>query len=228
MGADGAVRNAEGHPHDTLVRIHAVLDAGSLADKFHDPGLVLVGDGEGLAFGGVTVFVRQVHDDGNGFPGRRSALQGDVDEGAVVDAAAAVHQFLTAAPGGLRDNDLLFVHIAHSLPGMGHLFNLSEILSAVPVIDLEQGTRLPVCGGMIVQFAEQVMGVRRVRNEGGTVLAGALGDDDVRAGVAFQRRNQQKKRGKEEGQVRFMSGRHHPHHPEHLRYDAAAECLSDM
>ena len=187
VGADRPVRHAEGHPDDALVRIDSVPDARPLADEFHDPGLVLVGDGEGLALGGVAVFIGQVHDDGDGFPGGRGPLQGDVDEGAVVDAAPAVHQFLAAAPGGLGDDDLLLVHVAHGLEGMGDLVDVAEEFPAVPVIHLEQRAGLPVRGGVIVQFAEQVVGVRRIGNQGGAVLAGALGDDDVRACIPFQR-----------------------------------------
>ena len=204
VGADRPVRHAEGHPDDALVRIDSVPDARPLADEFHDPGLVLVGDGEGLAFGGIAVFIRQVHDDGNGLPGGRGPLQGDVDEGAVVDAAPAVHQLLAAAPGGLGDDDLFLVHVAHRLEGMGDLFDLAEILSAVPVIHLEQGAGLPVRGRVIVQLAEQVMGVRGVGDQRGAVLAGALGDDDVRAGIAFQRRDEGEEGGEKNGQVRFM------------------------
>ena len=204
VGADGPVRHAEGHPHDALVDIDAVPHVHPLADEFHDPGLVLVGDGEGLAFGGIAVFVRQVHDDGNRLPGGRGPLQGDVDEGTVVDAAPAVHQFLAAAPGGLGDDDLLLVHVAHGLEGVGDLVDVAEVLPAVPVMHLEHGAGLPVRGGVIVQFAEEVMRVRRIGDQGGAVLAGALGDDDIRAGIAFQRGNQEKKRGKDEGQVRFM------------------------
>ena len=204
MGGNGPVRDADGHPHDALVHIHAVLDVRPLADEFHDPGLVLVGDGKGLSLGGIAVGAGQVHDDRDGLPGARGPLQGGVDDGAVVDAAAAVHQFLPASPGGLGDDELLLVHVPHRLPGVGHLVDFAEELPGIPVVDPEQGSVLPVRGGMVVEFAEEGVRVGRVSDEGGAVLAGSLGDDHVGAGISFEGRHKGEHGGKEEGEARFM------------------------
>ena len=80
MGADVAVRNAAGHPYDTLVHVDAVADVHAFPDQIHDPGFVLVRDGESLPLGGIAVFVGQVHDDLDGLAGGLGPLEGNIDE----------------------------------------------------------------------------------------------------------------------------------------------------
>ena len=184
MGADGAVRDADSHPHDSLLGIHAVFDVHALADEFHDPGLVLVGDGEGFALGGVTVGVGKVHDDVDGFPGRLGALQGDIDEAAVVDAAFLVLQFRTAAPGGFGDDDLVLVHVADRLVGVRNLFNFADVAVGVPVIDFEHGAGFPVGRRFVVQLAEKAVRVGRIGDQDGAVLGGAARDNDIGTGIS--------------------------------------------
>ena len=203
MRANGAVRHAAGHPDDALVHVDAVAHAHALADEFHDPGLVLIGNGEGFPLRGVAVFIGQRNNDVDGFAGRLGALQGDVDEGTVVDAAVLVRQFLAATPGGFRDDELELVHVAHRLVGVRNLLDFTQIAVGVPLVDGEHGAGLPVRRGLIVQLAEQVMGVRRVRDQHGAVLAGAAGDDNVGTGVAFHGAQGHGYGGNEQFQERF-------------------------
>ena len=127
MGANGPVGDAAGHPDDALLHVHAVLHVHSLADEFHDPGFALVGNGEGFALGGVAVAVCKFHDDVDGLTGGFCTLERDIDEGAVVDSALLVFKFGTAAPGGLSDDDLVLVHVANGLVGMGNLLYLANV-----------------------------------------------------------------------------------------------------
>ena len=204
MGADGSVRNPHGHPDDTLLRVDAVAHVGSLANQLHDPGFVLVGYGEGLSLRGVAIFVGQVHNDLDGLAGRFGTLQGNVDEGTVVNASGLVFQLRTASPGGLRDNELVLVHVTHGLEGMGNLLYHAQRLIGVPVVDLQGAAGLPVLGGMVVQLSEEGMGIGRIGNQHRAVCRGTAGDDDVGAGTGDG--GSQQKRGGSQGefQERFF------------------------
>ena len=159
MGADCSVRDAAGHPHDALVHVDPVTDVHPLADEFHYPGLVFIGDGESLSLRRVAVGVGKVHYDVNGFTGRFCPLEGDVDKGTVVYPSLLVLKFRAAAPGGFCNDDLVLVHVAHGLEGMGNLLYVSKIAVGIPVVDLEDAAGFPVCGGLIVELSKQVMGV---------------------------------------------------------------------
>ena len=204
MGADGSVGHPHGHPDDTLLRIDAVAHVGSLANQFHDPGFVLVRDGKGLSLRGVAVFIGQVHDDLDGLTGRFGTLQGNVDEGTVVYASGLVFQFRTSAPSGLRDDELVLVHVAHGLEGMGNLLYHAQRLIGVPVVNLQGAAGLPVLGGLVVQLSEEGMGIGRIGNQHRAVCRGTAGDDDVGAGTGDGGSQQERGGGQHEFQERFF------------------------
>ena len=190
MGADGAVRHAHGHPNDALLRVHAVAHVGALADELHNPGFVLVGDGEGFSLGGITVLVGQVHNYVNGLAGGFGALQGNVNEGTVVYAAGFVFQFGTAAPGGFGNDYLELVHVAHRLIGVGNLLNNAQGLVGVPVVNLDGAARFPVAGGSVVQLSVEGVGICGIGNQYGTVLAGTPADNHIGAGAGLHGKEQ--------------------------------------
>ena len=198
MGADVAVRNAAGHPYDTLVHVDAVADVHAFPDQIHDPGFVLVRDGESLPLGGIAVFVGQVHDDLNGLAGGFGPLQGDIDEGTVVDDAPAVQQFLAAAVGGFRDDELVLVHVAHRFEGVLYLGDFAQIPARIPIVNLQHGP-----GGVIgrrpeIEFTIQRMGVGSIGNQARSVFAGTAGNDDVGAGVGTPFRYKNKRQDRED------------------------------
>ena len=78
--ADVTVRNPHGHPHESLADVLSVLHLAALSDEVHYPGLVLVRYRECLAFGSISIFIGQIHDDLDRFPCRAGSLQGNVDE----------------------------------------------------------------------------------------------------------------------------------------------------
>ena len=143
--------------------------AGGVADEV----AVLEGDGEGLAAGSVAVAVREIDDDLDGFAGRAGALQGDVDEGAVVHDALGIGEAAAAAPGGLADDELVHVHIADGLPGAGHLLDAAQGAVAVPVADVEHRAGAEAAGGAEIEFSEETVGIGGVGDHGGAVFAGA-------------------------------------------------------
>ena len=177
VAGDGLVGDADGDPDGALL--------GALADHLHDPDLVGVGDGEALAGGGVAVLVHQVGHDVDGLAGGPGALQGDVDERAVVDDAPAggVDELGQAAPGGLGDDELVLVHVAHHIISMCHFGDLAHVLAGIPVDDLAHGAGLVVGGGLVVEGAVEGVRVGGVGDHGGAVLGGLLAGYEVGAGV---------------------------------------------
>ncbi len=205
MGADGPVRHAAGHPDDAFVHVLSVSQVHALADEFHDPGFVLVGNGEGLSLGGIAVFIGQFHNDVNGLAGRLGALQGNIDKGAVIYSAGLVFQLRPAAPGGFRYDELELVHVAYGLVGMGHLGNLGQGPLGIPVENLDLAAFPPVFGRLVVKLPVDGMGIGRIGNQDGTVRAGTPADDDVGAGAGIQG-TQQGGRGHKGFQKRFSHG----------------------
>ena len=185
VGADGTVGDAHGHPHDALLGIHPVLDVHALADEFHDPGLVLVRDGESFSFGGIAVGVGQVYNDINGFAGRLGALQGNVDERAVINSASLVLKFRTAAPGGFRNDELELVHVTYGLVGMGNLLDFTQITVGIPLVNGKHTACLPVAGRLVIQLTEESVRVGSIGNQHRAVPRGAAGDNYVGAGKAL-------------------------------------------
>ena len=105
VGGDISFGNPGRDPDDAL-------DAGALADQLHDPGLVLVGDREGLARAAVAVFLAERVDDRDGLAGRLRPLEGQHHQAVVVELALAVDQLAAAAGGRLAERELVFVHQA--------------------------------------------------------------------------------------------------------------------
>ena len=128
MGANAVVRYSDCYPHGTLA-------ARSLAHHFHDPSFILVGDGEGLALTEITVFSHERGHDVDGIAGRGGTFQGDINEGAVVNTPFRVGQFLSSSESGLRDGDLILVHLPHHVVGAACLVNRAEKFVGVPVED---------------------------------------------------------------------------------------------
>ena len=96
MSADVAVGHAARHPHGA--------ELVAFVDDLVYPHLVGVGYGETLAALCVAVGAHQLVHHLDGLAAVAGALQGDVDEVAVVDALArAVCQLLAATPGRLAD-----------------------------------------------------------------------------------------------------------------------------
>ena len=162
MCAYEPVGDAQGYPDDSLVAVLPVAHVHSLAHEVHDPCLVLVYDGEGLPFAVVAVFICEVGHDLDGLPGCPGPLEGDVDHRAVVHCSVLVHEVFAASPGGFADGDLVLVHVPYGLEGVVHLRDLAEVAVGVPVIDLEHGAGLPVCGRAEVEFAVEHMRIRSI------------------------------------------------------------------
>ena len=176
VGADVAVGDAAGHPDDAFI-------VRAFAHEVHHPSFLRVGDGEGLAAGRIAVAVCQVDDDLDGLAGRAGALQGDVDEGAVVHHALGIGEAAAAAPGGLADDELVHVHIADGLPGAGHLLDAAQGTVAVPVADVEHRAGAEAAAGAEIEFTEKAVGIGGVGDHAGAVGTGAGADDHVGTGV---------------------------------------------
>ena len=173
MCADVTVRDAACHPHDSLLL--------ALPYQFHNPRFLGVCDGEGLAFGRVSVGIGQFHYALNRLSSGAGSLKGDVDERAVVHYAVGVHLAFPAAPGSLRDDELMLVHIAHSLVGAFCLGDAAKRPAGVPFVDLEHSARLEAGCLVEVQFSVEPMRIRSIGDDVRSVAAGAFRDDYISA-----------------------------------------------
>ena len=202
VSADVAVGDAAGHPYGAVAPAFDHLALGvkhllALADELHNPGLLGINDGEGLALGGVAVGVHQLGNDLDGLAGVLGALQGNVNQGAVVDHPLALFQFLDAAVGGLADGQLPLVHVADNRVGVRHLRDLAEQLARVPLDDIHHRAGGIVLGRAVVKFTVKLVRVGGVGDEAGTVPAGAFRDNEVGAGHRGAYRHQPHKQCKQ-------------------------------
>ena len=185
VGADVAVGDAARHPDDALLFL-------ALADEIHHPDLVGVGDGETLALGRIAVLVGQGRDGLDGFARRPGPLQRDIDQGSVVHDAVRVRELLAPAVGRLADDELVLVHVAEGLVGISDLRDFAEGLVGIPFRDLERGAGHPFGRLAEIEFSEEPVGVRGIGDHAGAVLAGAFGDQHVRAGIGFAGKGQRR------------------------------------
>ena len=77
MSSNGIVGDAYGHPDGALLRLRAVRTA---AHHLEHPGLVGVGDREGLALGIIAILLYQRGHQLQGLTGGLGTLKGDVDQ----------------------------------------------------------------------------------------------------------------------------------------------------
>ena len=114
MAGDLAVGDPHRDPHRTLA-------AGTGSHHFEDPGLLRVGDGERFALVAVAVLGHQAGHDLDGFPRGACPLQGDVHHRQTIDHSQGIVQLFSAAESGLGDDELVLIHQAQHLVGVGHL-----------------------------------------------------------------------------------------------------------
>ena len=185
VAGDVAVGNAAGHPHGTVgPAFHGlalcILHLLAFSNQLKNPSLVGVGDGERLAFAAVAISIQQFADDLDGFAGGLGTLQGDVDEGAVVDEAGSFPEFGTATVGGFTDHELMLVHVANDRIGVGHFWNLAEFLARVPLNDITERAGRMVGGRHEIEFTIEGVRVGGIGNHTTAGSAGTLGDDKIR------------------------------------------------
>ena len=135
VGAYVSVRHPARYPYYALFL--------TLADEVHDPRLLGIRDGEGLAFGRVAVGIRQLHDSADGLARGAGTLQGHVDQRTIVHHTILVDLLFAAAPGGFGYYELVLVHVAHDLEGLRHLRDLPGRAVGVPFGDREHRASLP-------------------------------------------------------------------------------------
>ena len=178
VSRNAVVGHTDSHPHGTA-------HAGTFANHFHDPHFIGVGNGEGLATAAVAILLHQVSHHLDGFACRTRTLQAQINQAAVVDDARCVHQFGTPAEGRFADGQLEFVHVAHHVVRLACLFYLSQVLARVPLIDIDHRPLLVHACGIVIQLAEQGVGVGRIGNDGRTVGRHVLAYNEVGTGQSI-------------------------------------------
>ena len=109
-------------------------------------------------------------------------MEGYIDKGTVVHYAVWIDLALATSPGGFGYDELMLVHIAHSLVGVGYLTDAAQRPVAVPLEDREGSSGLVLGSRMEVEFSIKPVRIRGVRYHAGSVFAGSASDDDVGAG----------------------------------------------
>jgi len=173
IGRDVALGDSPGDPHRTLA-------ARAGAQHLHQPHLLGVCDGEGLAGGTVAVLCHQGGHHPDGLAGGAGALQRQLHEVPVVEQAVGVLQLLPAGGGGLRDGELVLVHQPHHGVGVGHLWDDSTHF-ARPVLDLQVRPGLVVRRPPAPEVGVEAA-VAGVGDHHRAVRRRALRDQDVGAG----------------------------------------------
>ncbi len=128
----------------------------------------------------VAVVLHEIGHDLDGLAGRACAFERHVDERTVVHDARGVGEFLASAPCTLGDGQTMFVHIAYGGVGLGHLRDVAEILSGVPLDYLAHFAGRMLAAGTVIKLAIERMAVGGVCHKHRTVGRGLLARDETR------------------------------------------------
>ena len=152
---NAVVGDTHGYPHGTPA-------PRALADEVHDPGLVGVGNGEGLATAAIAIFLDQAGHHLDGLAGGLGPFESQLHERTVVDDAGGIDQLGTSAPGRLDDGELVLVHVAQHGISVIHLFDFAQRFVGIPLDNLTHGTLGPVGGRRRGQRPIEGVGVGRI------------------------------------------------------------------
>ena len=172
MGGNAVIGHPDSDPHRTL-------RTGTFADHFQNPGLVGVGYRERFASAVIAIFLHQLGHHLDGFLGRARTLQGDVNQAAVIQNAAVVHQFGTTAEGRFANRHLKLVHVSDDIVRLLHFLNLAQVLPVLPIIDFAERPIGMGSGRIMTQETEHAIRIGRIRHQYGAVGRGFLTDDKV-------------------------------------------------
>ena len=162
MSRDTIVRHTNSHPHGTTY-------AGTLAYHLHNPHFIGVGNGKRFATAIIAILLHQLGHHLDSLTCRTRTLQAQVNQATIVDNTCRVHQLRTPAESGLSNRQLIFVHVAHYIIGLTSLFYLSQVLTRIPLINIDHRSLLVHASRVVIQLAEQRIGVGRIGNDGRTV-----------------------------------------------------------
>ena len=189
IGADAVVRHAERNPYHALATF-------ALANKLHDPGLLLVTNHEILAGLAVTVLLGQLVNHGNGLAGRFAALQGQFHKVIITQPAFRIAEFVPSAPGGFHNGNLVFVHEARHIVGVGSLGN-EVFATAHGAEEAPDGYHFPFrmgSGSIMGQGGYKAEAVGIVRADDASVHGSLLSNNEV--GACIRRKHAGEKKGR--------------------------------
>lgn len=157
MTRDAIVGHTAGHPHGPLAGL-------ALAYHLHDPGMVGIGYRKRFAAGGIAIAVDQRDHGVESRIGGLGALQGDVDQRAIVDGTRAL-ELRASAPCRLRDGQAMLIHIAVGGKCVGNLGNLAQRLAGVPLHHLAHSARRMIGCRLMVELTVESVGVGGIRRD---------------------------------------------------------------
>ena len=188
MGRHISVGDARSHPYGPLAPVlygsgpALCHEVHTFPDELHDPDFIGVADGKRLSGTAVAMQFHEFGDDAYGLSGGARTLQSQEHQAAVVGYARGVFELRPSAEGSLADGDLMLIHKANRLIGMGHLGYAAPRLCGAAVVEGHSAPGRPVRSRPKVQLAVADMRVRRIAHHGGAVGRGAAGDEKVRTG----------------------------------------------
>ena len=175
MSCNAVIRNTDSYPHCSF-------HTGTLTDHFHDPGFIRIGDGERFAAAVITILLHEICHHLDGFLRSTRTLQSYIDQASVVHDTGSIHQFRTTSESRFTDGHLIFVHVSDHIIRLLGLFDLAQILAAVPVKNVTHGScRMRSCREMAKE-AEHTVRVCRIRYDHRPVGRSLLADDKVGTG----------------------------------------------
>ena len=172
MGADHVVGHALGHPNCTLLIL-------TLTDEFHNPHLVLVGNGETLTATLVAILLTKFVYQLNGLARSLTTLKGNPHKRTVVHHARTTIQLGTTTEGCLHDAELVLVQETCYLICLIGLGYLTKIITCLVVIDGTHSTLGMLHPGLVVQGREHAITVTTVTYNNTTIGRSLLANDKV-------------------------------------------------
>ena len=191
MGADVAIRHAARHPYGAFLPL-------SFAGDVEEPYLVGVGQREGLAAVGIAVGGHEVGHHADGLAAVAGALQGEIDEVAVVNAlGVALAEGCDSAPGGLAHGELVLVDETYYAVGERGLRDVDLVLEAAVVVKAEHLACGMGAAGVEAQLSVAGVAVGGVGDHGAAVGSGPPAEEEIGAcapcrGCGGSERKQQK------------------------------------
>ena len=128
MCCDAVVGDAYGYPYGALAPL-------ALANHFHDPYFVGVGDRKTFATAGKAVFADEVGHHLDGFASGFGTLKTECHEADVVDAFASAVEFLATAECGFGDGQLVLVDLTDYSISFRCFGDIAEVVVGVAVDD---------------------------------------------------------------------------------------------
>ena len=129
------IGHADSYPYSST-------DSGAFTYQFHDPYFIRIGNSERLSATIIPILLHEICHNLDSLTRRTRTLQTDINQASIIDDTGRIGKFGTSAKSCFTDSHLKLIHITNDIVGLACLFNLSEIFTGIPLIDIEQSSLL--------------------------------------------------------------------------------------